>query len=121
MISLSSLFLSQLFSCFSKSEVLRAKALTKACKKLVSISDVTYVAGMGRTKIGRVKLSCRITPKALARLQHEASDGPGKKPPIGELLSAIISTYSDSNWMWIKRKKLGWKYEFDGAFDFEDR
>jgi len=75
---------------------------------------------MGRWKIGRVKLSCRITPRAMAILQHEASDGPGKKPPIGELLSAVISTYSNTDWIWIKRKKLGWKYESPGAWGFED-
>jgi hypothetical protein len=64
---------------------------------------------MGRTKIGRVKLSCRITPKAMAILQNEASDGPGKKPPIGELLSAVISTYRPADWNRIKKEKLGWK------------
>jgi hypothetical protein len=56
----------------------------------------------------------------MAILHHEASDGPGKKPAIGELLSAVISTYSNTDWIWIKRKKLGWKYESPGGFDFED-
>ena len=46
---------------------------------------------MGRTKIGRIKLTCRITPKAMDRLKDKVVYCRAKKPPYGEIVSRLIS------------------------------
>jgi len=53
---------------------------------------------MGRTKIGRVKLTCRITPKAMEKLAKEAARIKSAKPRYGELLSRLIQRCSDQFW-----------------------
>jgi len=53
---------------------------------------------MGRTKIGRVKLTCRITPKAKEKLAMQAAKIKSAKPLYGELISLLIAHCSDQCW-----------------------
>jgi hypothetical protein len=53
---------------------------------------------MGRTKEGRVKLTCRITPNAKKKLTKEAAKIKSTKPPYGKLISHLIQNCSDQGW-----------------------
>jgi hypothetical protein len=52
----------------------------------------------GQNKIGRVKLTCRITPNAKKKLAQEAARIKSAKPPYGELISPLIQNCSDQCW-----------------------
>ena len=39
-------------------------------------------------------------------VRAEASDGPGKTPAMGELLSALILSLSNAQWIELKKRKL---------------
>jgi hypothetical protein len=80
--------------------------------EIAKISDVTYLAAVGRYPRRHLKMTCRVAPKALETLRAEASDVLGKTPAMGELLSELIFSLRNRDWAELK-KKVRAKYERD--------
>jgi hypothetical protein len=59
--------------------------------KVTSDIPKSIVFKMGRSRIGRVKLTCRITPAAKKKLAAEADKIQSAKPLYGELISRLIA------------------------------